>query len=194
MPGRLERAIEALDALHAEDPTTVEIDGVRIAAELVYARRMTEALARLVPGPSEALAVAVRAQHLARWELPRASYPEGRAGYHAWRREQARRHAALAADVMRNAGYDDPTIERVVRLVQKKDLGRDPEAQALEDCACLVFLEHHLDEFAEGRDPDQLVDIVQKTWRKMSDRARELALGLSLSERARALVARALAE
>lgn len=188
----------ALDALHAEDPAKVELDGDSVAEELLYARRMSDALACLVSAPSEALELAVRAQHLCRWRLPRASYPEGRAGYHAWRRESARQHAALAASTLSEAGYDPPTITRVMDLIEKKDRARDPEAQALEDAACLVFLEHHLDAFAasqraEGKDEAQLAEIVKKTWRKMSPRARELALELPLSVGTRAIVERALA-
>jgi hypothetical protein len=198
MDERRTRAMAALDALHGEDPAKAELDGVEIAEELLYARRMSGALARLVPAPSEALELAVRAQHLCRWRLPRSSYPEGRAGYHAWRRESARQHSALAASTLSEAGYDAPTIARVTDLIEKKDCARDAEAQALEDAACLVFLEHHLEAFAEvqlaeGKDEGQLADIVQKTWRKMSDRARELALELPLSDAARGIVERALA-
>ncbi|HEY8430564.1 MAG TPA: DUF4202 domain-containing protein [Sandaracinaceae bacterium] len=189
--GRFERAIAALDALHAEDPERVEVDGRNVAAELLYAERMTAALALLSSEPSEALRLAVRAQHLCRWRLPRASYPEGKAGYHAWRREAARQHAELAAATLRDAGYDEETVARVQALVQKKGLGRDPEAQALEDAACLVFLEHHAEPFARGRDEAELVEIVRKTWRKMSPRARELALERPLSPAVRALLDRA---
>lgn len=188
MTERLDRAMAALDALHAEDPERLAGE----PAELVYARRMSEALARLVGDPSEALCLAVRAQHLCRWRLPRSSYPEGKAGYHAWRREEARRHAELAAATLREAGYDEEAVARVSALVQKKDLARDPEAQALEDAACLVFVEHYAADFARGRDEAHLVDIVAKTWRKMSPRARELALELPLPEAVRALVARAI--
>lgn len=192
MSERLDRALAALDALHAEDPEQVELDGARVPAELLYARRMTAALALLTAEPSEELRLAVRAQHLCRWRLPRSSYPDGKAGYHAWRREEARRHAELAAATLREAGYGEDAVLRVGALIQKKDLSRDPEAQALEDAACLVFLEHYAEAFARGRDEAQLVDIVQKTWRKMSPRARELAHALPLAGGVRALVQRAL--
>lgn len=186
---RLDDAIAAIDALHAEDPARDAGE----PAELVYARRMTAALERLAPDASEALQLAVRAQHLQRWTLPRSDYPEGKAGYHAWRNEQKRRHAALAAEALRGAGYDDATITRVGELVQKRRLSKDPETQALEDAACLVFLENRLLDFAEGRDEDGLVTILQKTWAKMSEAGRAQALALELSDAARALVARALA-
>jgi hypothetical protein len=192
MDDRLERALTALDALHAEDPENVVVDGEAVPAELAYARRMTAALARLTESPSEALSIAVRAQHLCRWRMPRSAYPEGKAGYLKWRTEQARQHAALAASVLRDVGYDDALIARVEALIRKRELTRDAEAQTLEDAACLVFLAHHIDDFAEGRDDAQLVDILQKTWRKMGDAGRARALELPLSERVRALVARAL--
>lgn len=193
MDERFRRAIEGLDALHAEDPRTVIVDGAEVPEELLYARRMTAALARLTSAPSEALSLAVRAQHLCRWRLPRARYPEGRAGYHAWRREQAKQHASLAASTLREAGYDEDIVARVTRLIEKKDRARDPEAQALEDAACLVFLEHELDGFAEGREDAQLIAILQKTWPKMSEHGRALALELPLSTRGRALLDAALA-
>ncbi len=192
MSERFDRALAALDALHAEDPELVELEGARVPAELLYARRMTAALALLTAEPSEELRLAVRAQHLCRWRLPRSSYPDGKAGYHAWRREEARRHAELAAATLREAGYGEDAVLRVGALVQKKDLSRDPEAQAVEDAACLVFLEHYAEAFARGRDEAHLVDIVQKTWRKMSPRARELAHTLPLAGGVRALVQRAL--
>jgi hypothetical protein len=185
----IDDAIARIDALHAEDPEI--IDGR--PAELVYAERMSAALSALVPSASDALRIAVRAQHLCRWRTPRASYPEGKAGYLRWRAAQAKEHASLAAEVLREVGYDEPTVERVTALVTKKDLARDDEAQALEDAACLVFLQHHFDAFAAERDEAQLIDILQKTWRKMSDRGRRAALVLPLSDRARELVSRALA-
>jgi hypothetical protein len=192
MSARFESALGAIDALHAQDPQHDEREGVRTPAELAYARRMSAALARLVESPSEALGLAVRAQHLCRWRLPRRDYPEGRAGYLRWRTEQARQHAALASEALRSAGYDDAFVARVGALVRKRDLARDPEAQALEDAACLVFLEHELDAFARDRDEGHVVAILRKSWAKMSPRGRAAALELRLTERGRALVARAL--
>lgn len=184
----LKLALAAIDALHAEDPETI---GDR-PAELVYAERMSAALAIVAPDASDALKIAVRAQHLCRWRTPRGTYPAGKAGYHEWRTAQAREHAELAARVLRSVGYDDTTIDRVSQLVRKRDLANDREARALEDAACLVFLEHELDAFAEGRDEEQLVDILRKTWRKMSAAGRDAALALPLTDRTRALVDRAL--
>ncbi len=69
----------------------------------------------------------------------------------------------------------------------------DPETQTLEDAACLVFLETELAEFSARHDEAKIVDILRKTWRKMSANAREAALGLDLPAPLKALVAKAVA-
>ena len=182
--GRLEQAIERIDARNAEDPR---------GEERVYGQRMTAWLDRLYPEASDALRIAARAQHLCRWKIPRDSYPMDRVGYLKWRSALYDLHADLAEEVLREVGYDDDTVERVRKMLRKKGRKDDPEVQALEDVACLVFLEHYFADFAKKHDDDKLVDILQKTWRKMSDRARQAALSLELSGREKQLVDRALA-
>lgn len=187
---RLERVLARIDAANAADP---ERDSSGIPAALRYGQRMSAALARMLPAASEALTIAVRAQHIERWRIPRASYPEGRVGYLKWRTELGRVHAERAGELMRESGYDDAEIERVRSIVAKKKLATDPDAQALEDCACLVFLEHALEEFATQHDDAKVIDIVRKTWTKMSERGHDAALALPLGDRSRAIVAAALA-
>ncbi len=187
-----------MDRVSDGDPARVSHEGREMGAALRYAMRMSACLTTLVPAPSDALVLAVRAQHLGRFRLPRSSYPEGRVGYLSWRTEQARRHAALATEIIEGAGLPSELAARVASIVQKKKRSTDPEAQALEDCACLVFLEHELDDFAwpehgPHRSDDELIPIVQKTWNKMSEAAHERALKLPLSERGSALVQAALA-
>jgi hypothetical protein len=173
----------------------MELDGERRApAELLYGERMTARLAAIAPDASEVLRLAARAQHLARFRVPRSTQPDGRAGYLKWRTEQQKAHAALAREILAHAGYDEATQERVSALVTKKNLATDPEAQTLEDCACLVFLEHYLEGFAANERDEDVVAILQKTWtRKMSEAGRVHALGLALGARAKELVTRALA-
>lgn len=187
---RLERVIARIDAANAADPE-IEYDGV--PAALRYGQRMSAALERLAPEAGEALRIAVRAQHVERWRIPRATYPEGRVGYLRWRSELGRMHAERAGELMREHGYDDDAIARVRSIVAKKKLATDPDAQALEDCACLVFLEHALEPFAARHDDAKVIDIVRKTWAKMSDAGHAAALALPLGDRARDIVERALA-
>lgn len=189
---RFQHALEALDASHAEDPRREVTDTGEVAAELLYAQRMSEWLARVAPHASEPLQLAVRAQHLRRWEVPRGDYPQDRPGYLAWRRDLGRRQAALAETIVREAGYDEAAVQHVGALIRKENLKRDADTQALEDTACLVFMAHYFSDFAREHDDDKLVRIVAKTWRKMSPRGHELASALTLPERERELVARAL--
>ncbi|MEQ9072227.1 MAG: DUF4202 domain-containing protein [Sandaracinaceae bacterium] len=192
MMDRFQRAIATIDAMHAQDPEHELAHHEAMPAELAYAERMSEALEALRPDAPEALKLAIRAQHLMRWTLPREDYPEGKEGYHAWRTEQLKRHARRAGDAMAEAGYEQDEIERVKALIQKRRIKSDPDAQALEDAACLVFLENQLAEFAEGKDEGQLVEILRKTWAKMSPRGRELALAREMDPSARRLVDKAL--
>jgi hypothetical protein len=167
MSGRLQQALAAVDAANAADPK---------GEALVYGERMSAELARLFPDASDVLQIAARGQHVERWLLPRADYPEGKDGYHAWRREQGRRHGLRLAGIMADTGYDAEACERVGVLLRKEGIKRDPEVQALEDVICFVFLRWYFSPFAEGRDAGALLEIVQKTARKMSAWGRALAL------------------
>lgn len=163
----LEGTIAAIDAANAEDPRNV--DGR--AFESLYAERMTRRLAALYPEASDLLKIAARAQHLRRWEISRADYPEGRRGYNDWRRACRIHHATLAGDIMRENGYDEAAIAHVGALIRKEQLKKDPESQALENIAAVVFLEHYLDDFLakyDGYADDKIVDILGKTLCKMS--------------------------
>ncbi len=186
---RLEQAFARFDALNRESPPGPS----GLPAELCYSLRMTAWLSRGWPDASEALRLAVRAQHLARHRTPRAAYPEGRDGYRAWRKAAARRHAELATEVLLEVGYDLAFAERVASLIRKERFKVDPEAQALEDVACLVFVEHELRPFAATQEESKVVTIIAKTWPKMSAYAQSLAGSLELDPDAAALVRRAIA-
>ncbi|MCY4377854.1 MAG: DUF4202 domain-containing protein [Spirochaetaceae bacterium] len=164
--------MDRIDAAHRQDPAGRAIE---------YARRVTRWLERLTPRPSPALAIAVRAQHLRRWEIPRAGYPEGRSGYLRWRRACARHHGEQAALLLDELGIPAALTERVAALIRKEGLGRDSETQMLEDAACLSFLESELAGFAQGGDSEVLRRVLSRTWTKMSPRARQLALALDVS-------------
>src|SRR5687767_2871248 len=101
---RFTHAIQSFDAANARDPN---------CKELIYAQRMTHWLEKLAPDASEPLQLAVRCQHLRRWEIPRKSFPMDRAGYHKWRSTLYDFHADGAAEILREVGYDDETIARV---------------------------------------------------------------------------------
>ena len=58
---------------------------------------------------------------------------------------------------------------------------------------CLVFIEHHLADFAPKHDDETLLGVLRKTWRKMSDAGHRAALALDLPANLRLLVERAVA-
>ena len=188
---RFDDAIARFDAAHAEDP---EKDGSGQPAELVYAQRMSAWLARLAPDACEPLRLAVRCQHIRRWAIRRADYPAGTAGYRNWRVDEAASHAETARELLEKSAYDEPTIQRVQSLLRKEKLKQDPEAQLLEDVICLVFLENYLAQFAQKHDEAKLVEILRKTWNKMSSRGHEAALGLKLPAPVRAIIEKAVSK
>ncbi len=185
---RFETVIRLVDEANAADPTTVMVRGEPRPAELLYGQRMSARLAVFIPAASEHLRIAARAQHLERWRLPRSAYPMGKSGYFRWRNEQKRRHGARVSELMTEAGYDRDDRARVASLVRKEQLKRNREAQALEDTACLVFMEHYMARFAATKDDADMIDIIAKTWRKMSDTGHAAALALTLPPELAALV------
>jgi hypothetical protein len=189
---RLQRALAAFDAENARDPNLIAVGGVERPRELVDTERLAQWVEKLAPDASEPLRLAAHCQHLRRWEIPRSSYAEGRVGYLEWRKALARFHADEAAKILRTLGYDDATLDAVRRIQMKQDLRGNPDAQTMEDALCLSFLEHEIGEFAPKHSEPKLVDILQKTWKKMSESGRARALELELAPAVQRLVARAL--
>jgi len=181
-----------IDAANAADPNVMRYGGADRPKELLHAELLTRWVELLRPDAPEALRLAARGQHIRRWEHPRAAYPEGRTGYLRWRTGLYTFHAAETARLLLEAGYDSQTVERVGEIIRKQGLGRDPDVQAIEDGLCLVFLETQLDELAGKVEREKMVTILRKTWKKMSERARELALALTFEPDERALIAEAL--
>ncbi len=164
---RLTRALAAIDAANSADPK---------GEALIYGERMSAELSRLFPDADDVLRIAARGQHVERWLLPRSAYPEGKEGYFAWRREQGRRHAERVAGIMAAAGYGPEDCARVGVLLRKEGIKRDAQVQALEDVICFTFLRWYLADFAAGKDPAAVADILSKTARKMSAEGRARAL------------------
>ena len=188
---RLAATISDFDAQNAGDPRQITVDGAVRPQELLDAERLSAWVSKLAPDASVALRLAAHCQHLRRWESPRSSYPEGRAGYLKWRADLQRIHADHAVETLRAHRWDEPTIDAVRRIIEKRG---GPDTTLMEDALCLAFLEHESEQFASKHPDDKMVRVLTKTWRKMSPRARQAALGLSLTPRVAALVSRAIGE
>ena len=191
---RFQRVIRSIDQANGEDPNSEVVDGVAQPKEQLYGMRMQEWVEELDPGASEALRIAARSQHIRRWEIPRSDYPMDRRGYLRWRTTLYAFHADRASEILRDQEYDAETIEHVRTLLQKRNLRTDTDVQTLEDAAALVFLVHHLDDFLERDDiaEEKAIDIIRKTWKKMTERGHEAASALALSDESTALLEKAL--
>jgi len=174
-----DKALALIDAANSEDPNQVSADGKDWPKELLYSERMTDMLERYHADADDAMKLAIRSQHIQRWKSPRNAYPMDRIGYLKWRKDLYKIQAENAAALLREAGYDDETINRVRNAVAKKNIKGNADTQLLEDVTDLVFIEYYILEFV-AKHPDysdeKWIEIIQKTWHKMSANAHEFAL------------------
>lgn len=176
----LDQAIDLIDQANRQDPNKViDENGKEWPKELLYSYRMSDMLNRFVEEPDDVARIAMRAQHIQRWTTPRENYPMDRQGYLQWRTGLYKFHAETAAKIMQQVGYDEESIERVKKAVGKKGIKVNADTQLLEDVTDLVFIEYYMLEFAGKHaeyDEDKWVEIIRKTWNKMSERAQQFAL------------------
>ena len=186
-------AIAQIDAANALDPNSETFEDESYPKEILYSQRMTAWMDKVSPDAADFLKIAARAQHIRRWEIPRADFPEGKKGYHHWRTTLYRFHADKTAEIMQNCGYDEETIEKTRRLLLRRNLRSSPDMQTLEDVICLVFLENYFIDFSRKHDEEKMIGIIQRTWAKMTPHGHEIALTLDLPDEALDLVKKALA-
>ena len=179
-----EKARNLINQANSEDPNKVtDSENKEWPKELLYSHHMSDMLERFAPESDDEMKLAIQAQHIQRWQSPRSDYPMNRKGYHQWRTALYTFHADTVAALMEKAGYAKDDIERVKLAVSKKALKKNPDTQLVEDIAALVFIEHYMLEFA-GKHPEydeaKWIDIIRKTWRKMSKPAQQFALSGSI--------------
>ena len=187
-------ALRRFDAENERDPHKELVDDVPVPHEWIDAQRLYAWVLRLRPDASETLRLAARCQHICRWALPRASYQMTRAGYHQWRVQLRKLHAEISGRILREVGYDEKSVEDVQALNLKKNFPADPEAQTLEDALCLTFLQWEFPHFATRTETEKMVNILRRTWGKMSSAAHAEALAMPLPDGSRVLIAQALAD
>jgi len=188
-----DRARQLIDSAHTADPVRTP-DGR--AAELVYADRVETWVVKLIADAAPILRLAARCQHLERWLTPRATFPEGKVGYLTWRRSLYVKQAERARELLVTAGISAEEANEAATWVSKTGLKTNSGTQALEDAAVLVFLENEIGAFAAQHADyprEKFIDILKKTWRKLSPAGQQAALGLDLPPPIAALVREALA-
>jgi len=173
------KARDLIDAANRADPNQVTANGREWPKELLYSERMSNMLDRFKADAHEVMKLAIRAQHIERWKSPRKAYPEGRIGYLQWRKDLYKIQASRAAELMAEAGYEQDACDRAWQAVAKKNIKGNPDTQLLEDVTDLVFMEHYMLEFV-GKHPEydeeKWIDIIRKTWNKMSPEAQQFAI------------------
>jgi len=189
---RFKTALQKIDEENGKDPRKIQIGDESHPSELLYSQWVTDWVLRLCPEASEALLLAARSQHICRWMSPRDSYEMTRIGYLKWRADLKKFHAEKSGEILKESGYPDDLIARVQSLNLKLNLIEDPECQILEDALCLVTIQYQLTELIKKTEEEKLVEIVRKTWKKMSLQAREQALALPLTQDESDLVKKAL--
>lgn len=189
---KLSQALARIDQANREDTQTEHWQGETYPKEWLYGQRMSAWLHKLDPTASAARQIAARAQHIRRWTVPRDSYPAGREGYLRWRKYLYGFHAQQAETILGELGFDGETIAAVKKMIGKEGIKRDDDVQMIEDVACLVFLEYYLPDFAPKYSEEKLIDIVQKTWKKMSVQGHQAALGIGFSAELMAVIVKAL--
>lgn len=179
------QAVELMDAANNEDPNVdKDQSGKEWPKELLYSHRMADMIERYKPDADYVNQLAVRGQHIQRWKSPRDAYPMDRKGYHQWRKQLYTFHANTTADLMEKAGFDETSLERVKKAIGKIGIKVNEDTQLLEDIAGLVFIEHYMLAFAEKHPEyteEKWIDIIRKTWNKMSSDAHEFALSGKLT-------------
>ncbi len=189
--GKFKQAIAAFDRYNQSDPNQEEFEGKKFPKEILYAQRMTEKLTHFEPKASEAVRLAARCQHIGRWEILRSTYPMDKKGYLQWRNAEKIHHAKIAERILSECGYESETIEQVKTLVLKKELATNAQTQLLEDVVCLVFIEHYLEDFAAKHETGKVIDIIQKTVKKMTPKAISAADQLHVSAKTKSLLKQA---
>ncbi|MGZ4700640.1 MAG: DUF4202 domain-containing protein [Ilumatobacteraceae bacterium] len=188
---RYTAAVAAIDAANADDPNIVTVRGRDVPLALAHGQLAVEWIAQLVDHPDEELLLAARAHHLRRWQVRRDSYPAGRPGYLRWRKDQKVRHAADVAEILESCDFAADEVERVQRLVRREPIDN---AQAIEDAACLVFIETQLSSLAARMDHELMTEVIRKTARKMSRSGLDAVASIPLTAPQRALLGAALGE
>ena len=192
-PTRFETAIALIDRENSKDINTYNVAGIAYPKELLYSQRMSRTLLQFNPDASKALQIAARAHHISRWEIARNEYPMDRVGYLKWRETLKKMHADKTGEILEQVGYDTIFVDRIRKIILKKQIKKNEESQALEDTICLVFLNYYFEEFAAKHPDEKVIDILQKTWIKMSKEGQEAALKLDFTETSLALVKQAIA-
>lgn len=188
----IQKVLDKIDDINSKDPNIEQFGTQSYPKEIIYGQRMTEMLHEFVSSPSIPLQVAARGQHIQRWVIPRSDYSMDKKGYMKWRTVLKTYHAELLTELLESEGAEEPLIDQVRLLISKRKLKTDQESKTLEDVICLVFLKYYFAAFTKKHDEEKIIDIVRKTWAKMTEDGHAAALKLPLGDAELSVVNKAL--
>lgn len=180
-----QKVIQAVDEANVKDPNVLDINGIRHTKEQLYSHHMLDMLMRFYPDADKEQKIAVYAQHIKRWQVPRSDFPMNKTGYYQWRCYLYDFHAEKITSIMKECSCSDESIARVRKAVAKQDANKNGDTQLLEDIAALVFIEHYMENFASKHtdyDEQKWLNIIRRTWNKMSEQAKQFALSEQLNK------------
>lgn len=189
---KLQQAFELFDQYNKKSPEQVVWKGQSFPSEYFYAVELYNWVKKIQPDANEYLLLASRSQHIGRWEIPRSDYPEGRTGYLKWRSDLGKFHASKAGEILTLVGYTPEEVERVQQIIQKQRLKLDADVQVIENALCLVFLEFQYDDLIRKLSEEKMINVLRKTWKKMSKTGHDAALQLQYSPEGFSLISKAL--
>jgi len=173
------KATALINAANSEDPNQETYNGKVWPKELLYSYHMSEMLNRFAPETDNVMQLGISAQHIQRWKSPRNAFPMDKKGYYQWRTQLYQFHADTVCALMKQVGYSDAELDRVNKAVAKKSLRTNADTQLVEDIAALVFIEHYMQAFVDKHpeyDEKKWIEIILRTWKKMSDKGQKYAL------------------
>ncbi len=185
---KIEKIISRFREENSKDPNKILYMGKNQPFELVYSEWLSLWIQKIVDTPSLELQLAGYCQHIKRWEIPRSNYPMDKNGYHKWRTELYKYHAQEAEKILREENCEEELIQKVMKIVLKKDRQNDLDVQHMEDALCLVTMEYQMEDFAKKYSDEKLADILKKVIKKMSANGIKHALTIPHSERIKNLL------
>ncbi|CAE7226601.1 unnamed protein product [Symbiodinium natans] len=164
----------------SSSPTSAlrDIEAVLRPEDIAYGKEVEKWCLEIAGGQAAvgpALLVAARAHKIEKAAVRRSQFPGSEEGHAQWKATLKQKQEMRLKPILAKAGWGSDAIERVTALLSMDGPREDKDMQVIEDATCLVFLETDLRSM-KIEDHTKLVDLLHKTWVKMSPRAQQKAL------------------
>jgi len=214
---KLEKAIELIDAVNAQDPTVVDFEGQSHPYRLLYSKWVTEWVKKLDPKARDELLILARGRSVESWllkNIDRNNFPPNLGGVRMWQAERRKWQANRLTSIMKEAGYEDESIKLVEEIMLDRDIP-DPQdirqfdlkgplgttnfrlleeacmVQTLRDAEALVFMERNFPAMADNLSADEVLKVIKRELALISQKCIRLLLDMPWTTLQRKLVGKA---